>query len=525
MAGASRCQKLAGLSGDVPDAAASGRLFQNRGGLSLIHERAISVRRSSGYSAALSVVRLALAVAAIPALTYSLGLPLYGLWSVLISLLSLTSLLQLGMAPAVTFQVAQARADTLATKSILVTSFMLFGGLGLLAGLTLFLAAHPIANLVFGHTELVKEAESVLPIVGLAAACQFLRQWVMAAEAGLQRYDLQAWGDGMGTIGLYGGLVVLASLKSGVAVLASWWAFASFGTLLGHWYLWRTRTALAVPLTRGWDSSHARELLHFGLRQWPSQLGGNFFGHVDRVVVNLILGPSAAGLYSAATSVGVRINELSAAPVQVTGPVMASTDSPGRRVAVYRNAQSLNMLLAYLLAAGVMLGAQPLGLILVPTEAETMASVLRISGLCYGVYSMNAVAFYAAQGLGRPSINSRWMLTGGFSFLTLLLPLSATFGLRGAVWANLAFAVTLGINCEVLRHLGLSRIPSAITGGKALLSLAGCFLVSAVALPATDNPLLQLLLAGCTLGLTGLWILLRLLRVATAASRESRASC
>lgn len=466
-------------------------------------------------------MRLGLAIAAIPALTHSLGLSLYGLWSVLISLLTLTSLLQLGMAPAVTFQVAQSRTDKPTTKAILATSFMLFSGLGLLAGLTLSLAAHPIANLVFGHTELVKEAEDVLPIVGLAAGCQFLRQWVMAAEAGLQRYDLQAWADGLGTIGLYGGLVVLASLRSSVAVLTSWWVFASFGTLLGHWYLWRTRTELAVPLRGGWNSRYARNLLHFGLRQWPSQLGGNFFGHVDRVVVHLILGPSAAGLYSAATSVGVRINELSAAPVQVTGPAMASTESPARRANLYRSAQSLNMLLAYLLAAGVMLAAQPLASILVPTQAETMASVLRISGLCYGVYSMNAVAYYAAQGLGRPSINSRWMLTGGFAFLVLLLPLSGMFGLRGAMWANLAFSVTLGINWEVMRQLRIERFPAIIAGGKASLSLAGCFAVSAVALPATHNPLLQLLVAGCTLGFTGYWILLRFLHVATAPSRES----
>lgn len=478
----------------------------------------MSVRRSSGYSTSLSLLRLALGIGAIPALTHNLGLSTYGVWAVLISILSLTSLLQLGLAPAVTFHIARVSSDHDAMRTILVTSFVLFIGLGALAGLVLLLCAHPIATLAFGNSDRAQEAESVLPLLGFAACCQSLRQWVMAAEAGLQRYDVQAWADGLGNIALYGGLVVIAALAPELAVLAAWWCIAGLGTLFVHWYLWRTRMPVSVVTTRGWDSRQARLLLGFGVRQWASQFGGSVFGYTDRIAVNMILGPSAAGIYSAGASVAVRINELSAAPVQVVGPAIAAADSPSRRAALYRRADALNVLLAYGLAAAVMLASEPLARLLVPEHAEVMASVMRIMGLCYGLYSINAVAFFAAQGVGRPSINSRWVMAAGCAFVLALVPLTRAFGTRGAAWANLAYALTLGINLEVLGCLGLPKAPSFVTAARFLVSLAVCFVVSSTAMLTIEHPLAQLVLGMSTLVVTGRWILLRLTGAAANSS-------
>lgn len=434
------------------------------------------------------------------------------------SILGLTSLLQLGLAPAVTFHIARVSRDHDAMRTVLVTSFILFSALGALAGLILLLCAQPIATLAFGSADRARQAEGVLPILGFAACFQFLRQWVMAAEAGLQRYDVQAWADGLGNIALYGGLVVIATLAPRLDALAVWWGIANLGTLLAHWYLWRALRPVAVGIKRGWDSRQARLLLHFGVRQWASQFGGSVFGYIDRIAVNMILGPSAAGIYSAGTSVAVRINELSAASVQVVGPAIAAADGPCRSTALYRRAEGLNALLAYGLAAAVMLASEPLARFLVPEHTEVMASVMRIMGLCYGLYSINAVAFFAAQGIGRPSINSRWVTAAGCAFVFALVPLTRVFGIRGAAWANLAYAITLGINLEVLGCLGLRKAPSLLTAARLLTSLTVCFVVSSTAMLAIEHPMAQLILGISTLVATGGWILLRLIGAAANSS-------
>ena len=466
----------------------------------------VSLRRSSGFNVLSSLLRLASALAAIPVLTHSLGLHRYGMWVVLVSILGLTTVLQVGLGPSVSFHVAQVRGDGRATNEVLGTSLVLLGGLGVVAGAILATGAQPLAALLFGAGDVGEEARAAMPFLGCAACLQFLKQWAAAVESGLQRYDVQACADGLGALFLHGGLMLLAALGHGMAALAAWWALATLGMLVVHRHLWRTRVQL-IPTQPVWSGATARRLLHFGVRQWASQLGGSLFGLADRLVVNAILGPSAAALYSIATSVAVRINELSAAPVQVIAPALAATDSPSRRVYIYERAEHLNMIVAYGLAAAVMLGSEPLGTLLVPAEPDTMAGLLRIVALCYGAYSVNAAAFYAAQGLGRPAINAGWMLLAGLLFLAVLPVAMWVFGLVGAAWANLAFAVTLGINVHVIGHLHGSIREFVRRQALYLLPLGACFVLSAYLVPAAPSAFGRMLSAAVLLAGVAVWIL------------------
>lgn len=453
-------------------------------------------------------MRLAAALAAIPVLTHNLGLARYGVWVVLVSLLGLTSVLHLGLGPAISFHVAQARGDSRACAEVLGTSLVLLGGLGLVAGAILALGAEQIVAVLFGSGTGSDEARAALPLLGCAAWLQFLRQWVAAAEAGLQRYDVQTYADGVGALFLHGGLMVLASLRFGLVALAAWSVVATFGMLAVHGRLWRTRIDLAIPTpTASWSAPRARVLLHFGVRQWGSHLGGSLFGLVDRVVVNWIMGPAAAGLYSIATAVAVRINELSAAPVQVIVPAIAEARSPSRMMHIYERAEQLNMLVAFGLAAAVMVGSEPLAHLLVPAGADTVAALLRIVALSYGAYSINAVGFYAAQGLGRPSINAGWMLLVGLLFLVVLPMSTEVFGLVGAGWTNLIFALTLGINVQVVRQLNGAVRSVIARQARFLLALTACFLTTSYLMPATPSAVARVVVAGVLLVCSATWVL------------------
>lgn len=452
-------------------------------------------------------MRLAAALAAIPVLTHNLGLARYGVWVVLVSLLGLTSVLHLGLGPAISFHVAQARGDSRVCAEVLGTSLVLLGGLGLVAGAVLALGAQQIVAVLFGSGTGSDEARAALPWLGCAAWLQFLRQWAASAEAGLQRYDVQTYADGVGALFLHGGLMVLAALRFDVVALAAWSVVATFGTLAVHARLWRTRIGLAIPTPTVWSAPRARVLLHFGVRQWGSHLGGSLFGLLDRVVVNWIMGPAAAGLYSIATAVAVRINELSAAPVQVIVPAIAEARSPSRMMHIYERAEQLNMLVAYGLAAAVMVGSEPLAHLLVPAGADTVAALLRIVALSYGAYSINAVGFYAAQGLGRPSINAGWMLLVGLLFL-VVLPLSTElFGLVGAGWTNLTFALTLGINVQVVRRLKGAVLPVIARQARFLLALTAFFLTTSHLMPAMPSAAARVVVAGVLLACSARWIL------------------
>lgn len=467
-----------------------------------------SLRRNSGYTTTLTVLRLGMSVAVVPVLVRALGIGGYGVWAVLLSLLGLASLLELGLSSSVCFHVAHAAEGNAGeTRSaVLATSLWLFLGLGSVIPVVLAVGLGPLSGWLFDDAG--GTLHSTLLLFGGTAWSQFVRHWIMAAEAGLQRYDVQAVAEGITTVSLYGGLLLLGALGVEMAALAAWFTVASAGGLLVHAYLWKTRIGIPIDLQTGWDRRQARELLGFGLRQWLSQLGGSLFSHMDRIVVNLVLGPAATGIYAAATSVTARINELSAAPVQIVVPAIGATpsDDPARISQIYRNAHHLNMLVAHGLAGGIMLLAEPLARIILPSDPGALIPLLRILALAYGLYSLNAVGFYTAQGLGRPSINARWSLLAGSIFLVGVLFVVHAHELAGVAWANLAFAVTLGINVEVMRSLSMGT-ELLRTYGWYACSMGGCFLVSSHLLAPPQPLVVTFLIATPVLASVGFCIL------------------
>lgn len=466
-----------------------------------------NLRRNSTYTMALTVLRLGLSVAAVPVLIRNLGLHDYGIWAVVLSIFGLTSLFQFGLVSSVCFHLARTVGGEEAEhpSEVIATSFALFTGLGLMVFVVLLAANGPLAGWLFGTAAASGGARMTLLFFGLSAWLQFMRHWAMSLEAGLERYEVQALAESVGAVVLYSGLVLLGLLGGDIEALAGWFTIATGGTLVVHWHLWRTRIGIPLAVTAGWSRAEARRLLGFGLQQWVSQFGSGLFSHVDRIAVTLVLGPSATGAYAAVTSVVTRINELSAAPVQVVVPAIGravSSRNHARIWPIYRDAHRLNMVIALGLAGAVMLGSEPLAEILVPSPPPVLANLLRILALAYGLYAVNAVGFYAAQGLGRPSINARWTLIAGCSFLMAVLLVIRDHGLPGVAWANVAFMLTLGINFEVSRSLSISRRLIA-SHGRYICTLIALFLVSTL-LPR-QPALIELALPAAALGLATLW--------------------
>ncbi len=415
----------------------------------------MSLRRDAVYTGGFSALRLAISVAAIPVMTRSLGLAVFGEWTVLMAVLGLVPIAQVGLGPALSYLISARPADRCA---IVGSSLVLFLAIGAAVSIPLVFAAPMLApHLVRGQPEAMTAA---LRLIAIAGWLQLLRQWMTALEAGLQRFDVQVMAEGIGTFALNAGFIVLCVRGYGIVALAGWTVLASLGTLVLHFCLLAYRTRARTAGRLRWQLGEARALFGYGWRQWVSQVAGVLFTQADRLVVNSVLGPTATGLYAAVTAVAARINELSAAPLQVIVPAIARErakgDSGGMRH-TFQNALVLNLVVAYGLAAAVMYGAQPLSELLVPSgSVATVEAMLRIAGFTYAIFSGTAASYFAAQGLGRPSINARWGVVGGTAFLVGFVVLIENFGLPAAVWANLAYALVFGATVEVQRAMGIS---------------------------------------------------------------------
>lgn len=414
----------------------------------------LGLRRNGIYNGLLTATRAAVTIAAIPVLIRTLGIEEYGVWTVLLSVVTLSAVAQLGLDSALHVRLAGAAEER--RGPVAGTSLLLFSALGGACALLLAAAAPLVARGLFPGTVDAASLAPVLRIMGTVVLVQFWRGWASAVEVGLQRYDLQARAEGAGTILTYAGFVAVAGAGAGLRGLAWWLLAASVATLGLHLYLLRGR----LPgLGRGWERGEASAMLRFGTVQWVSQVGGSLFGQVDRILVNLLLGPAGAGIYAAGTGIAAKINELSAAVIQPMVPALSmatAAGQPGRVRDVFVRAQRVNGMVVFLLASAVALGAGPIAEVLVTERhAGELAPLLRILALVYGLYSLNAPGFFAAIGLGRPRINAVVVLLAGVAFVALLSVMAPAMGLAGAAWANLGYALTLAINWRVARMIRL----------------------------------------------------------------------
>ena len=440
-----------------------------------------TLARNSYHATILTLVRIALQLTTIPILIRGIGLAGYGIWAVLIAVMniSLLSLSALSSALSVHLSGQSSSEDPNSSATLVRASLILMAGVGCLMGALLYLASGLLAESLFPTD--TAEALGALRFLSFAMIPMTVRHWAMGIEAGMQRFDLQALAESLSLAFTALGLILLALGRNGPGVLAGWYLVATVVSVPIHLVcinkLIRIRFRLLLKADNGTRSLMAT-MSRFGIRQWISQVGTSFFGQFDRVIVNLFLGPTAAGIYAAMTAAASQVNVLSAGPISVIVPAIGSRRDPGARRKVYEAARRLNQFIAILVAVSLMILAVPIVHFLAPEAFPDAVPVLQILVMAYAFYSLAAVGFYAAQGIGKPEINTKWVLISGGLF-TLVLALSTNwYGLIGAAWANVAYGLVLVINFRIERDLGMSRRQVFYGTGPLLLGLVGIALIN-----------------------------------------------
>lgn len=415
-----------------------------------------SIRKPVFHVGLSTLAKLIFGLLPIPVLTRTLGIEGYGAYIILTSIAGFAVIGQVGLVPATIFRLSGAKSEAEAVRTV-TSSFALLSAFGLCISV-LLVAFVPFLSFTFfsgPHRE-----EMLLPLYitcGLIPA-QFFRNWMMAVGAGYFRYDLQALSEVLGAGLTSLGLAALALLGVGIAGLMSWVLMSTVATALLHAILlqrvvsWRLRAS-------AFRKSETTRLLKFGSANWAVTIGQALFGQVDRLVVGRLIGLEAAGLYGAANSVASRINTVSGAPVQVIAPGISRLKAEHKQAdarAMFQKSASIVNGIALVLAVGAIFLAPLVAMILVsaPLQRQEFAMILAILCLTYGIHSMGAPGFFGAVGIGKPALSAKWVLISGVIFAVALTLMSAQFGLRGAAWANLAYALTFMVTLRVGKDLG-----------------------------------------------------------------------
>jgi O-antigen/teichoic acid export membrane protein len=185
-----------------------------------------------------------------------------------------------------------------------------------------------------------------------------------------------------------------------------------------------------------WDAAYARDAMSMG---WRGQIG-NIFQFLnlrfDHVLVAMLAGLSAAGVYLIASRVAEAIIQVASASGTLLFPHVARGRS--QDTSLTERTVRLTLVVVLILAAGVFVAASPVLTIAFGAEFERGATALRI--LVLAMLPLTLVRLLAGdlKGRGRAGLVSLGTALGLIASVSLNLLLIPTYGVEGAALASLA---------------------------------------------------------------------------------------
>ncbi|HYH88111.1 MAG TPA: hypothetical protein VEX67_02690 [Solirubrobacteraceae bacterium] len=467
----------------------------------MAHERPLSTasperRRFARNAAAAYGERAVLMLSALlltPYLFRGLGIGGFGTWSVMFTIVSVFSVLELGVSIGITTLVADARArgaeaERAAIVAIGIGALALVGVAGCVVAVGLGVAADGLA--ATAHREDFRVGMAVL---GVALLIRFPCIACGAVLAGEQRYDLVHACLALTWVGFAAGAVFAVEAGAGVLGVAVAYATALTAGACGFVIALRQIDPQLSLRPRIGATAQRRRLLGFSSYALLADSMVFVGQRMDTVVVAAIRGAAAAAPIAAASRLQSGLQALSLPVVNLMLPMVAELWARGEREVVVRRhalATRITLQLTLPIAAWVALFSQDIvDVWLGPTAPEVTAAIVAL--LAAQTLLLSATpAEKVLVGIGRVRVVGWLNSAEGLTNLVLSIVLVTQMGVLGAALGSLISSILLGplkwpVACRAL-GVSTTRFVQASVGSAVLSSLPALAAMAAVlaALPA-----------------------------------------
>lgn len=383
---------------------------------------------------------------ATPFLIRYLGIENFGLWMLVVAIVSSWGLVNLGVAPTITRFVAMYRDEVGMSQAKSVVQAGLAWALlgGGLAMSTLALASDWLANnwlKSMGTQDSVKHALLISSLLLLLAQVEFTYK---AAIKGFELFGLVAKLEVVSKSAVVLVFMLVAYLGMGLSgVLSAMLIFAVINCLIYGTTVSRILgRGIWVPMVTKRLTSEIRS---FAGWNWLQVLAGVFFNQFDRFLIGALMGAGPLAVYSVCIQVAQQIHALPAAIFSVILPVFSRRKSKSRlnnsKIILY------GVVVSLLLATPILLCSD---LILELWMGKNFASenkvLLMMLAGSYFILSINVVPHFLALVNGNARFISVVNLLGGIASILTTVWLMGEYGLLGLVVGKFAYGilVTLG---------------------------------------------------------------------------------
>ncbi len=393
----------------------------------------------------------------------NMGAANYGTWMILLAFSQLAGLATFGTGSAVEKFVAQSSNENQFKEFSACVSFSYF-----FIFIIGFLVAFIFWSFRFSISSIIQSegAVSVEIIAGAVAWMsfgllpQFLLQVSKGIFLGLVKNFWAGLFDCLQTSVMWMGVFLITLTKTDFFLLAKYFSGLNvFCLLLSLLVLSKTLHKHGFHPTMSMGLSRA--MLRQSFLTWFSSLGISLFQNVDRIIVGHIIGPGAAGIYSLATSVALRLNILLGQFTQVLTPMASRWQADGfsnKTIAIYQKFNRFSGWFLFLVTGLLVIWMPVLLDLWINPEFSSINSVFfQTLIVIYSLFTLARPAQQILNGIGMAEIPAISYLVFGIFALAAIALGAEKFGLIGAVCGNLVFCGIIILNIALSRHFQIAQ--------------------------------------------------------------------
>jgi len=455
------------------------------------------------YNLAGAFIRLVLGLVSVPVLVNVLGTETYGLYTIIMSVLTFATLSEWCVCLLLTVYIAKDISIYGNTDHTLQSTLLIVLILSGVTGLMLWFISPLLAQ--FFDSSSTSQAKVFIEgcrISCIVVVARIFQQYFIGLEQGYGDYKLMNALSTIYNVTLTISIVVCAwYYKAIIPILIVQGGLAIIGCIIHCYFCWQKKYMRYLNFSAPIDYRKFVDMLSYGFRTYIGVVGSAFFSQGDRIIIAKLLGFEVAGIYAALTSIVTQINTLSAIPVQPIVSKIISEESSvectptASIVSTVKNAILLNATLAVFIGSTIVLVAPEIVDILFKGglyRDKNLSMLLRLLTIAYVIYSLNAVGYYLLFALRLEYINTLTKLLCGLVTLLLITLLALHYGLSGAIVGNFGYLLTL-----YLLFTGISKMNiKPLTILKNLYVPLVLFFISVIISITTDNIFLRIITGG-----------------------------
>jgi O-antigen/teichoic acid export membrane protein len=372
-----------------------------------------------------------------------MGGEFYGLWMILFAVGQLSLIGTLGIETIVNKFAAEVKETYGADANLLSSAILVTLAMAFIVAAILFTFRGFLAQRIGPSPAHLTQFKNALAVYSLMIIPQFtIRVFHGFFLAQIMNRFVRLMDLLNSLLPLLGG-VILSLVAQNLTLLALWNLFVSL-IVLGV-FLFRTYRLIGLR----WLPTRVitRRLLGFSPFMFIESAAINLFQQFDRLLVALMLGPAASGIYSVATGVGLRMSIIAGSVTEVLLPYASRKHSLGEKHKleniVLKVTRYISLMAALVGGLLIIWMKELLTVWISPQYAEANALFFCVIILAYSILSLSRPAHQTLVGLGKVRFTSLVYLGSAALMLVTLCLLSMTRGLLGAGYANLVMTLLL----------------------------------------------------------------------------------